>query len=222
MLRQRSSRLAALLAGMSCRLESFFLCTSQVSRFYCLLAGVAVRSKHGPRGSIANCTCESSQGWCTPVGSALLRCKTPSPAQTAHGHVCQQAFTQHDHWCPHCLSRALQDAQQPSAGHAYLRHSFAAQTRQYHALLDSQATTAADAPSLASLQGLLHVYKQSLDHLGADAVEQLRHTLAPSDEEELHEEDTGKQRVYSQILLMLLSLSCPTHFSTSVTLARLS
>ncbi len=222
MLRQRSSRLAALLAGMSCRLDSFFLCTSQVSRFYCLLAGVAVRSKHGPRGSIANCTCESSQGWCTPVGSALLRCKTPSPAQTAHGHVCQQAFTQHDHWCPHCLSRALQDAQQPSAGHAYLRHSFAAQTRQYHALLDSQATTAADAPSLASLQGLLHVYKQSLDHLGADAVEQLRHTLAPSDEEELHEEDTGKQRVYSQILLMLLSLSCPTHFSTSVTLARLS
>jgi len=207
---------------MSCRLDSFFLCTSQVSRFYCLLAGVAVRSKHGPRGSIANCTCESSQGWCTPVGSALLRCKTPSPAQTAHGHVCQQAFTQHDHWCPHCLSRALQDAQQPSAGHAYLRHSFAAQTRQYHALLDSQATTAADAPSLASLQGLLHVYKQSLDHLGADAVEQLRHTLAPSDEEELHEEDTGKQRVYSQILLMLLSLSCPTHFSTSVTLARLS
>ena len=222
MLRQRSSRLAALLAGMSCRLDSFFLCTSQVSRFYCLLAGVAVRSKHGPRGSIANCTCESSQGWCTPVGSALLRCKTPSPAQTAHGHVCQQAFTQHDHWCPHCLSRALQNAQQPSAGHAYLRHSFAAQTRQYHALLDSQATTAADAPSLASLQGLLHVYKQSLDHLGADAVEQLRHTLAPSDEEELHEEDTGKQRVYSQILLMLLSLSCPTHFSTSVTLARLS
>ena len=222
MLRQRSSRLAALLAGMSCRLDSFFLCTSQVSRFYCLLAGVAVRSKHGPRGSIANCTCESSQGWCTPVGRALLRCKTPSPAQTAHGHVCQQAFTQHDHWCPHCLSRALQDAQQPSAGHAYLRHSFAAQTRQYHALLDSQATTAADAPSLASLQGLLHVYKQSLDHLGADAVEQLRHTLAPSDEEELHEEDTGKQRVYSQILLMLLSLSCPTHFSTSVTLARLS
>lgn len=222
MLRQRSSRLAALLAGMSCRLDSFFLCTSQVSRFYCLLAGVAVRSKHGPRGSIANCTCESSQGWCTPVGCALLRCKTPSPAQTAHGHVCQQAFTQHDHWCPHCLSRALQDAQQPSAGHAYLRHSFAAQTRQYHALLDSQATTAADAPSLASLQGLLHVYKQSLDHLGADAVEQLRHTLAPSDEEELHEEDTGKQRVYSQILLMLLSLSCPTHFSTSVTLARLS
>ncbi len=222
MLRQRSSRLAALLAGMSCRLDSFFLCTSQVSRFYCLPAGVAVRSKHGPRGSIANCTCESSQGWCTPVGSALLRCKTPSPAQTAHGHVCQQAFTQHDHWCPHCLSRALQDAQQPSAGHAYLRHSFAAQTRQYHALLDSQATTAADAPSLASLQGLLHVYKQSLDHLGADAVEQLRHTLAPSDEEELHEEDTGKQRVYSQILLMLLSLSCPTHFSTSVTLARLS
>ncbi len=182
---------------------------------------MAVRSKHCPRGSIANCTCESSQGLCTPVGSALLRCKKPSPTQAAHGHVCQQAVTQHDHWCPHCFSRAVHNAQQPSTGH--LRHSFAAQTRQYHALLNPQATTAADAPSLASLQGLLHVYKQSLDHLGADAVEQLRHTLAPSDEEELHEEDTGKQRVYSQNSMMALRLlPCFAHFSTSSILARLS
>jgi len=195
-----------------------------------LLAGVAVRSKHCSHGAIANHTCESSQGLCTPVGSALRRCKTPSPAQAAHGHVCQQAVTQHNHWCPHCFSRALQNAQQPSAGHAYLRHSFAAQTRQYHALLNSQATTAADAPSLASLQGLLHVYKQSLDHLGADAVEQLRHTLAPSDEEELHEEDTGKQRVYSQNLMMVLRVlsclstcqCCPTHFGNSLTFIKLS
>ena len=90
-------------------------------------------------------------------------------------------------------------------------------------MLNSQATTAADAPSLASLQGLLHVYKQSLDHLGADAVEQLRHTLAPSDEEELHEEDTGKQRVDSRTLMMALRLlPCFTHFRTSLTLARLS
>ncbi len=203
-------------------LSSSAPCTT-VSSFYCLLAGVAVRSKHCPRGTIAYCTCESSQGLCTPVGSALQRCKTPSPAQAAQGHVCQQAFTQIDHWCPHCFSRALQNAQQPSAGHAYLNHSFAAQTRQYHAVLNSQATTAADAPSLASLQGLLHVYKQSLDHLGADAVEQLRHTLAPSDEEELHEEDTGKQRAYSQNVMMVLRvLPFPTHFSTSLTLARLS
>ena len=176
---------------------------------YCLLAGVAVRSKHFSHGTVANCTCESSQGLCTPVGSVLRSCKTPSPAQAAHGHVCQQALIQHGHRCPHCLSRALHNAQQPSAGHAYLRHSFAAQTRQYHAVLHSQATTAADAPSLASLQGLLHVYKQSLDHLGADAVEQLRHTLAPSDEEELHEEDTGKQKAYSQGVMMVLRLRVP-------------
>ena len=58
--------------------------------------------------------------------------------------------------------------------------------------MTAPATTAADAPGLANLQGLLHVYKQSLDNVGRDAVEQLRHTLAPSDEEDLHEEDTGK------------------------------
>ena len=204
--------------------------STTVSSFYCWLTGVALRSKHCPRGTNANCTCESSQGLCAPVGSALPCCKTPLPVQAAHGRVCQQALTQHDHRCPHCLSRALQSAQQPSAGHAYLRLSFAAQTRQYHALLNSQATTAADAPSLASLQGLLRVYKQSLDHLGADAVEQLRHTLAPSDEEELHEEDTGKQRINSQNVMMVLRLlpclsarqCCPTHSSNILTLARLS
>ena len=197
--------------------------STRVSSFYCLLAGVAVRSRHFPRGNIASCTCESSQGLCTPVGSALQPGKTPSPAQAAHGHVCQQALIEHNHWCPHCLSRALQSARQPCAGHAYLRHSFAAQTRQYHAVLNSQATTAADAPSLASLQGLLHVYKQSLDHLGAEAVQQLRHTLAPSDEEELHEDDTGKQRVHSQnVTTALRPLPCPTHLSTVLILARLS
>ena len=36
------------------------------------------------------------------------------------------------------------------------------------------------------------MYKQSLDSIGQDAVEQLRHTLAPSDTEELHDQDTGK------------------------------
>ena len=58
-------------------------------------------------------------------------------------------------------------------------------------MLNLPAKTAADAPSLANLQGLLHVYKQGLDHVQMDAVEQLRHTLAPFDEDVLHDEDTG-------------------------------
>lgn len=57
--------------------------------------------------------------------------------------------------------------------------------------MNSPATTAAEAPSLANLQGLLHVYKQSLDSVGS-AVEQLRLTLVPFDEEELQEEDAGR------------------------------
>ena len=57
--------------------------------------------------------------------------------------------------------------------------------------MNSPATTAAEAPSLANLQGLLHVYKQSLDNVGS-AVEQLRHTLVPFEEVELHEEDPGR------------------------------
>lgn len=69
------------------------------------------------------------------------------------------------------------------------------------------ATTAADAPGLANLQGLLHVYKQSLDNVGRDAVEQLRHTLAPSDEEDLHEEDTGKPACLSIDFLGSISLA---------------
>ena len=65
------------------------------------------------------------------------------------------------------------------------------QHKTYHSLMHSPATTAAEAPSLANLQGLLHVYKQSLDSVGS-AVEQLRHTLVPFEEEELHEEDAGR------------------------------
>lgn len=124
----------------------------------------------------------------------LCSCRAPAPSVVFLSHLRQQAFrsTPDAQLCSLCISRAAQHAQQPAASHAYLRHSFAAHSRQYHASLNSPATTAADAPSLANLQGLLHVYKQSLDHLGRDAVEQLRHTLAPSDEEDLHEEDTGK------------------------------
>ena len=58
--------------------------------------------------------------------------------------------------------------------------------------MTAPTTTAADAPGLSNLQGLLHVYKQSLANVGRDAVEQLRHTLAPSEDDDLHDEDTGK------------------------------
>ena len=60
--------------------------------------------------------------------------------------------------------------------------------------MTAPTTTAADAPGLSNLQGLLHVYKQSLASVGRDAVEQLRHTLAPSDDDDLHDEDTGNAR----------------------------
>ena len=103
-------------------------------------------------------------------------------------HPCSQALS----WqlCSICLARSVQQAHQPLCSLAAIRPGM--QSRLYHALLSTPSTTAADAPSLASLQGLLHVYKQSLDNIGKDAVEQLRHTLAPSDADELHDEDTGK------------------------------
>lgn len=66
--------------------------------------------------------------------------------------------------------------------------------------MTAPTTGAADAPGLANLQGLLHVYKQSLASVGRGAVEQLRHTLAPSEEDDLHDEDTGED-----------SMHCPQH-----------
>lgn len=93
-------------------------------------------------------------------------------------------------FCSHCLKSWLQQGSQQPDIHSTSR-AFALERRLYHSLMNSPATTAAEAPSLANLQGLLHVYKQSLDSVGS-AVEQLRHTLVPFDEEELHEEDAGR------------------------------
>ena len=110
-------------------------------------------------------------------------------------------------FCSHCLSRALQHTHQPSCSLSRQQDGLVLQQRFYHSLWTAPATTAADAPGLANLQGLLHVYKQSLDSVGRDAVEQLRHTLAPSDEEDLHEEDTGKHCTHVVIMALCTKLN---------------
>ena len=109
-------------------------------------------------------------------------------------------------FCSHCLNSLLQQMPQHAAP---LKSSpFIPKQRLYHSLMNSPATTAAEAPSLANLQGLLHVYKQSLDNVGS-AVEQLRHTLVPFEAMEFHEEDPG--RFAAQLRPSAKHTQCPVH-----------
>ena len=67
--------------------------------------------------------------------------------------------------CHRGSTTAVRQTRQPSASPLRPSYSFVAVSRYHSLLAATPATTAADAPSLASLQGLLHVYKQSLDHV---------------------------------------------------------
>lgn len=158
-------------------------------------AGAALLSGHSRHLDTAKSIFRSTHWLRQPAGSRPLCSSSTTVNQLvpSHSHQHSPLSQKCRQFCRHCSTRALNQAQQPFASHKTLGWgvSYAVQSRQYHAVLNLPAKTAADAPSLANLQGLLHVYKQGLDHVQMDAVEQLRHTLAPFDEDVLHDEDTG-------------------------------
>lgn len=127
---------------------------------------------------VTTCTCTGLRSW-RQTGWNRHKLRPAQPCSTAIPETI----------CSHCLSHSLFQSRNThdralGIGVQPLHH------RSYHSLMNSPATTAADAPGLANLQGLLHVYKQSLDSVGS-AVEQLRHTLVP-EVAILHEEDAGR------------------------------
>lgn len=93
---------------------------------------------------------------------------------------------------PYCAQSARWSWKQQPCTNVIRQFPLSLHKRCWHSLMTAPTTTAADAPGLSNLQGLLHVYKQSLANVGRDAVEQLRHTLAPSEDLDMHDEDTGK------------------------------
>ena len=154
-----------------------------------VLVGAAAWSRHSHHcklfSSIA-CNCQQFRQLlsfrqlrpCSPVAQS-----GPADSSTQPKH-CRQH-------CSQCPTWPLKHSHQPCTNAAlpFLR---SLHQRSWHSLMTAPTTTAADAPGLSNLQGLLHVYKQSLANVGRDAVEQLRHTLAPSEDNDLHDEDTGK------------------------------
>lgn len=161
-----------------------------------VLAGAAVWSSHRHHcklfGSVA-CNCQQFRQLSSC--SKLRTCS--AAAQSGSADVSTQP-KQCRHICSQCPTWPLKHSQQPCTNVALpLLHSL--HRRSWHSLMTAPTTTAADAPGLSNLQGLLHVYKQSLANVGRDAVEQLRHTLAPSEDDDLHDEDTGKNTNWMSI-----------------------
>ena len=191
-LRNRSSRLAAAVARLQLSGTGHWVCC-HVCALRCIKQLHLCAEATSSSNTLPNISSASRHlsSWLHLTGShhssGYRSALQVQPCLRLQQASCQPACR---YFCAHCIARQAQQAQQPLCSNAALRHGM--RPRLYHALLSTPATTAADAPSLASLQGLLHVYKQSLDNIGQDAVEQLRHTLAPSDTEELHDQDTGK------------------------------
>lgn len=153
------------------------------------LAGAAAWSRLKHHSKLVSIVASNRQQPCQPIGrSPLCRCSAAAHSRPADSLAQASQYRQSCSQCP------LKQAQQPCTSVAR-QCQLGPQQRLYHSLMTAPTTTAADAPGLANLQGLLHVYKQSLANVGRDAVEQLRHTLAPSEDDDLHDEDTGNNIV---------------------------
>ena len=151
-----------------------------------MLAGAAAWSSHSKLLSSTACNCQQFRQL---SGRRQLRLGSVA-AQSGTA----ESFTQPKQsrqFCSQCPTWPLKHSQQPCRN-MVVPFRLSVPQRSWHSLMTAPTTTAADAPGLSNLQGLLHVYKQSLANVGRDAVEQLRHTLAPSEDDDLHDEDTGE------------------------------